>query len=377
MRLLIDGSTLNKGGGVNVGRAVIESAAQDASVEAAVLTSLPLDHALGGEPPGVARYCAVDTSGPWGKLVRGPRALAALARTWQADVVYTIFGPAYGNLRHVLHVQGFARSLMLYPDLVRRWGPLPRRWLWQRRQVASMQWGVVETETLRQRLHAVLGVDLERISVVANGVSPAFERAVAMHETAELPALREAPVLLAPAAYYPHKNLEVLPSMLRALDRDGMVCTLRVTLDPRGFAQLRSVAERAGVAAQLVNVGELPVERLAEQYLACDAVVLPTLQEASTAVYPEAFRARRPLITSDRPFARELCGEAAIFADPDDPEALAAAVREGLRCRDRLVAAGLVQLEGHYLSPAAKWRRTREVLAEALARSQRVSRPCS
>jgi glycosyltransferase involved in cell wall biosynthesis len=54
----------------------------------------------------------------------------------------------------------------------------------------------------------------------------------------------------------------------------------------------------------------------------------------------------RPIITSDLDFAREICGEAAEYFDPLDPESIFTAiarVRDDSGRRDQLVAAGKKQ----------------------------------
>lgn len=67
---------------------------------------------------------------------------------------------------------------------------------------------------------------------------------------------------------------------------------------------------------------------------------------------------QRPLVTSDREFARALCGDAAVYADPLDAGAFAEALRRVLGdadLRTRLVGAGVVRLAEAYPSPEEKF----------------------
>jgi glycosyltransferase involved in cell wall biosynthesis len=48
-----------------------------------------------------------------------------------------------------------------------------------------------------------------------------------------------------------------------------------------------------------------------------------------------------PCVVSAHPSLDEACGDAAVRADPEDPEAIAAAIGEALAGRDELVALGL------------------------------------
>ena len=69
-------------------------------------------------------------------------------------------------------------------------------------------------------------------------------------------------------------------------------------------------------------------ERLAELYAAAVALVHPSLHEGFGLPVLEAMSAGTPVIAADIPALRELCGEAARYATPHDPESLAAAMTE-------------------------------------------------
>lgn len=62
-----------------------------------------------------------------------------------------------------------------------------------------------------------------------------------------------------------------------------------------------------------VNINECP-----SLYQQCDMVFVPSLMECFTALYPESFKMQKPLLTSDLPFAKGLCGDAAMYFSPLD-----------------------------------------------------------
>jgi glycosyltransferase involved in cell wall biosynthesis len=57
----------------------------------------------------------------------------------------------------------------------------------------------------------------------------------------------------------------------------------------------------------------------------------------------------------------EACGDAAVRADPEDPEALAAAIERALAERDELVRRGLEHARGF------SWRTTGEIMLRSYA----------
>jgi glycosyltransferase involved in cell wall biosynthesis len=75
------------------------------------------------------------------------------------------------------------------------------------------------------------------------------------------------------------------------------------------------------------------------------ALLFPSLEEGFGWPIVEAQACGCPVITSGRPPMSEVAGEAAIFIDPTDPEAAAAAVVAGLERRERLRDAGLCNVK--------------------------------
>ena len=148
------------------------------------------------------------------------------------------------------------------------------------------------------------------------------------------------------ASHYPHKHLEFVPSVAEALARrTGRSFRFLLTIDPAGpgFAQIAADAGRRGVGERVGTVGPLRLPDCPGAYAACDALFLPTLLETFTASYPEAMQMERPIVTSDLPFARDICADAAAFYAPLDAGDAAARLAELLASEERraaLVAAG-------------------------------------
>ncbi len=65
---------------------------------------------------------------------------------------------------------------------------------------------------------------------------------------------------------------------------------------------------------------------MAEYYLACNALLLPTLLESFSGTYLEAMHFGRPILTSNLDFARDVCDDAALYFDPWDPVAIKDAI---------------------------------------------------
>ena len=151
--------------------------------------------------------------------------------------------------------------------------------------------------------------------------------------------------------YYAHKNLE---RVVEAFDRHrealrDVTCVLTIAPDqhPRAAELLRTIRAR-GLEGRFVNLGPLRQDELAAAYLACDALLHPTLLESFSSAYLEAMHFGRPILTSDLDFAHEVCGDAAEYFDPWRADAIRDALL-GLRDRPgrraELVARGRARLE--------------------------------
>jgi glycosyltransferase involved in cell wall biosynthesis len=367
MRVLVDCTPLSVGGGAQGAIALLvnlrgqSDVAWLAVVPASLTPPLPPEVAVDDRVVSVVKRNSVDRILLSYKLRR-------LEASFAPDVVFTVSGPAYFRAR-AFHVVGFALPHLIYePD-----GPLPSSTLFekfrdrlQRSALRRSDHLVVQTHTVKRRLASRLDINADKISVIGNCVNPILTQYVGD----EAPSTGRFGFLI-PSTYYPHKNLEITPSVaarMRRLD-PGLDFEFRFTLEAASvhWSNIARQADRLGVMDRFVALGALGLGELALAYQAASAVFLPTLREASTAVYPESFFFRRPLATSDVDFARELCGDAALFAPPLDAEAIARSLiklANSPQLRAQLVEAGRKQLVRTYPHPNEKFAMQIELLSK-------------
>jgi len=129
-----------------------------------------------------------------------------------------------------------------------------------------------------------------------------------------------------------HKNLPVLWSAMSQL-------TLAVP-EARLFATLSAQEVPAGVVA----LGRMSPAELRQAYVLATALVVPSLIETVCLPIVEGFEAGLAVVAADRPFAREVAGDAATYFDPRSPDSCAAALTRVLRDRDYRAALGSAAL---------------------------------
>src|SRR5690606_10643314 len=122
---------------------------------------------------------------------------------------------------------------------------------------------------------------------------------------------------------------------------------------------------KKNVTEYFSTYGSVINSKMKELYTNNDFVLLPTLAEASTAVYPEAFISQRVLLTSNIDFARELCGNAAIFFDPLNAQDIAKKIVTTFQDHElqaKLLRNGLERVKSTYLTPEQKWLKQKNML---------------
>ena len=193
---------------------------------------------------------------------------------------------------------------------------------------------VVEVSAFtRDELVALLGVPVERIRVVPNGVDPVF--------TAEGPAA-EGDYVLAVGTLEPRKNLAAAVEAARLAGVD-----LRVA----GAAGWGEVAAEGWV-------GEPTDGELAALLRGARCLVYPSLYEGFGLPVLEAMACGTPVVTSRGGATEEVAGGAAVLVDPRDPASVAAGIEEAGRRRDSLVEIGRAR------ASMFTWRRAADLLED-------------
>ena len=108
-----------------------------------------------------------------------------------------------------------------------------------------------------------------------------------------------------------------------------------------------------GLSNHIINVGPLPQGDLGAYYRNCQALFLPTLIESFSATYLEAMHFQAPVLTSDLDFARDVCGEAALYFDPWDTRSIKNAIlrlKNDPSLTETLVARGRERLQTTFKS---------------------------
>lgn len=198
----------------------------------------------------------------------------------------------------------------------------------------------------------------ERVHVIHHGPGQLSEV-----EAGELPTGIPSSFALHVGTLEPRKNIETMLSCWdlvcdRLEDSPQLVLCGKYGWKTESIRRQVEAAEKAGSVRHLGYVSE---GELAALYAHARLVLFPSLYEGFGLPAVEALWAGTPLVCSDLPVLREVAGEAALFAPPDRPDLLAAAVIRILE--EKAVRDDLIQ-KGRSRIAELSWRRTAEQTVE-------------
>ena len=175
---------------------------------------------------------------------------------------------------------------------------------------------VSETDDVSNRILDILKITKENSYTATNTCSSLFSEKID-GELNILPLKEENEFrFLSLCSLSPHKNLEILNEVIPLINEFNSSLTLKFILTVDEEIYERSFTEVA--KKSIHNIGRIEIKKCPQLYRECDALFLPTLLECFSANFPEAMKMEIPIITSDLPFATEVCKDSALYFDPMD-----------------------------------------------------------
>ncbi|WP_447511907.1 glycosyltransferase [Acinetobacter geminorum] len=362
MKILIDSSIVSKGGGVQVALSIIENIAADKDFEVVCVVNNEIDKQLSLSARNNIKHYYIENIEPIYKKFSQGKRISLIEKKHNPDFVFVVFGPAYWKPQATT-LQGFALGKMLYEKELNV-GVKEKILNFIKKKI--FQWThsylLVETELVKTKLANYLGYSQEEIFVIGNSYSPNFKKNVLANEGL-ITKQKNIFQILVPGSYYPHKNLEqiilsLVEIKMSSILKNKIKILFTIPESSPDWKNLLNLAKQHQVDEFIATVGFVPNSRFAELYLQSNAIICASLVESSTAVFPEAFLANRPLLVSDRPFATELCEDAALYFNPLDEKSIANAILElsgNEKLQQLLVENGKKVLLKNYPSAEQKW----------------------
>lgn len=269
--------------------------------------------------------------GPAGAFAWDQTLLVALAWRLAADLVFTPanFGPIALRRRSLLLMRNTFEAAESWPGLHAR-----LRWrameFFSRASVRAARGALVVSDSFRSEVARRFSVPASGLRVVHHGRSEHFRPEPGPDDAATAPSGRYVVVV---GDIYPHKNLETAIdafSRFAALHSDLALVFVGAEVDRAYAARMRARAADAGLVTRVTFAGSRSQAELPAFYRRAACVLSLSLAETFGITQVEALACGAPLVASDIPVAREICGDAAVLVPPRDSNTVAAAVRRVL-----------------------------------------------
>jgi glycosyltransferase involved in cell wall biosynthesis len=344
-RILIDATMTRRGGGftylVNLAPRLAALAPERSFL--LLLRSQPLAAALPRAENLELRL--LPETGLVGRLLFSQLRAARLARAWRADVYFAAGDlaplrppcPAIASFRNPNVFTSLDQDWYAYQifrlGLLRRLSRLTARACDRILFVShdSARW-IGDSIGLPDARRAVVPHGIDAARFAAAGGPPPWPR----------------PYVLSVSSIYRYKNF------VRLIEAWGVLAGLRGEIpdlvivgddmDPAYTAKMHAARRHLGrLSARIHIVGEVPYAEIPRWYRGALAFAFPSYLETFGHPLLEAMAAGVPVVAADIPVSREVAAEAALYADPHDPVALARALERALydaAARDDLVRRG-------------------------------------
>lgn len=239
-------------------------------------------------------------------LDRLPPILARLVDEFCIDLVQVNLPSQAARLDLPCPVVAVSHSCVVTWWAAVRTGPLPPAWHWQRERTRrgfdAADVVIAPSQSHADAITAAYG-PIERLRVIPNAVEP-------------LSPLPKEPVIVAAGRWWDEGKNGVTLDRAARLVRWPVVMAGAV-VGPRGQAIDIHGAQ---------SLGPLPAAEVRRRIASAAIVVCPSLYEPFGLVALEAASAGAALVLADIPTFREIWNGAAVFVDPHDPGAMAAAL---------------------------------------------------
>lgn len=323
MKILINCSNLRVGGGLQVAHSFLYEIISNLDHKFIVVLSDYLKYQI-NETDFPKNFIFIHYSikpSAWKAIFGEDKFLDAIEFKYNPDVVFSVFGPTYWQPK-AKHVCGFAKPDYIYKD-----SPyFDQLTFFQKMKLNAMEFFHMFDFKNNNECLITENPDVTRILAkkvtqpvytVTNYYNQIFDDESKWDKNIKFELPKGTIKLLTISANYPHKNLAIIKKVIPILKQNfpEFMFHFILTIDRQEFG----ISNEDRLNDNITFLGKVAVKQCPNLYNQVDFLFLPTLLECFSASYCEAMVMGKPILTSDLPFAKGICGKAAAYFNPVNP----------------------------------------------------------
>lgn len=335
MKLLIDNSNLNVGGGIQVATSFLNDLNElDKSNHINEVTSIHVIQSFNSSKQieklsFSSKFIFHDLDVlSQNSILKRSKTVKVIENEVKADIIFTTFGPSYHKSKY-LKVVGFAIPYIIYPDspffekisfkekIYYKLISVFKKYTFKKYSDAL----IFETENAR-KIFSIRESYHKKSFTVCNTINEIFFKEDKWVELKGLPF--SSCNILCLTSNYAHKNMQIIPKVIDIIKNNYNFSDFKflITLEKTDL-KFDDIYDE-----NIEYLGKVDLHKIPSLYKNSDIAFIPTLLEVFSATYLEAMLMKKPIIASDLGFSRDICGDSAYFCSPLDSQAYAKAIFE-------------------------------------------------
>lgn len=322
MKILVNASTLVVGGGIQVALNFIKHTLKNNTHKYFYLVSSQVYSQIKDEIANTSFYVAEISPV---KLISGKKIrkkILSIESDFKPDVVYSIGAPSYVSFKSIEVIRltnpwiiGAGKIAYNPYSFTSKLKKKIRTFI-QSKYINKNHYIITQTNAAKRGISNRFKIPKSNIFVIPNVQSSIFNQ-----KYNDLKMKDDLTNIFVFAAPYPHKNINIVPFVVKELlDRKVSSFKFKVTI-PDGVnnpnaKQFYENCELLKVGGYIDNLGKINFSEAPKIYQQSDILFLPTLLEVFSVTYLEAMASSVPIVTTDLSFSREVCGDAALYFSP-------------------------------------------------------------
>jgi glycosyltransferase involved in cell wall biosynthesis len=261
------------------------------------------------------------------RSIKERKRIRDLAEQLNVDLVYSMAGPVYVKFKKP-HIMGISNPYYTHADLqgyfigrnLKQKVLLILQHIYILFFIRKANYFIFQTKESMKGFCMRYLVNKKRTRVISNAIGNEFIEHFKNKKTDTIDVSKTIQIFC-PAAAYPHKAIHKVPEIAYELNKEAnstYTFLFKISIDKNSnyCKVIEYMTQKLGVAHLIENIGAFSYSESLKLHEAADLLFVPSILETFSASYLEAMAAKIPLIVANKNFAKDICGEGAIYSNP-------------------------------------------------------------